>query len=80
MQLDNVIQEGVFVGSADQIQCIEQAARDANFEGYTSVEQYLETIESAHNEESAEFDRGPIDSMAFGHLSIAILHAWKRAH
>ena len=80
MQLDNVIQAGVFVGSADQIRCIEQAARDANFEGFVSAEQYLETIEEAHNEESTEFDRGPIDSMAFGRLSSAIHRAWERAH
>ena len=80
MQFDNVIQVGVFVGSAEQIRCIEQTARDANFEDFASIDAYLEMVKGAHNEEGADNDRGPIDPMAFGHLSIALHHAWKKAH
>jgi hypothetical protein len=80
MRLDKIIQTGVFTGSGGQIACIDQAARDANFEGYGSADQYLETIQESHNEESIEFDRGPIDPIAFGHLSISIQHAWKKWH
>lgn len=64
MQFDYVIQKDVWVGSAEQIECLRQTARDANFEGYESVERYLEQIEASHNEEGTEGARGPIDDDA----------------
>lgn len=80
MQLDNIIQVGVWVGSHEQIRALNQAIRDANFEGFASAEQYLETIEEAHNDESIEFDRGPIDPDARMHLSFMIVHLWDKLH
>lgn len=61
MQFDNVIQVGVWTGSAAQIECLRQTARDANFEGYGSIDEYLAQIDASHNEEGVEGQRGPID-------------------
>jgi len=78
MQLDHIIQQGVWTGSHEQLQALNQAIRDANFEGFTSAEQYLETIEEAHNEDSIESGRGPIDDNAKIHLSFMIVHMWDK--
>jgi hypothetical protein len=79
MQLDHIIQKGVWAGSAEQIACIEQAARDANFEGYESLAQYLHTIDKSHVDETAEFDRGPIAVEARERYSVAFRVAWERS-
>lgn len=79
MQFDSIIQVGVWTGSAEQIACIAQTARDANFEGYDSIDQYLEQIESAHNEEDTEFARGPIDDDARARYDAAFRDAWECA-
>lgn len=79
MQFDYVIQKGVWVGSAAQIECLRRLAQDANFEGYDSIDQYLEQIESAHNEEDTEFARGPIDDDARARYEGHFRDAWERA-
>ena len=80
MRLDHIIQQGVWTGSSDQFDCIDQSARDANVEGYDSYGAYLEAILAAHNEESIEFDRGPVDEIAFAYLGISIMRVWDKLH
>jgi hypothetical protein len=80
MQFDNVIQVGVWVGSAAQIECLRQTARDANFEGYSSLEEYLEQIEAAHNEEGIEGGRGPIDRDAQERYESLLRDVWLPWH
>lgn len=79
VQFDNIIQVGIWTGSAEQIACIRQTARDANFEGYSSIEEYLEQIKSAHNEEDTEGERGPIDDDARTRYENAFRAAWECA-
>ena len=78
MQFDNVIQIGVWVGSLEQIECLRQTARDADFSGYNSIEQYLEQIESTHNEEDTDGQRGPIDGNARARYEVLFGEAWER--
>ena len=80
MQFDNVVQKGVWVGSAAQIECLRQTARDAIFDGYASIEQYLEQIEASHNEEDTDCDRGPIDDDACSRYEVAFRDAWDKRH
>ena len=80
MQFDHVIQEGVWVGSAEQIECVKQAARDANFEGWPSLADYLNAIDSAHAETSFEFSRGPIAVDAWERYTILFRDAWEACH
>ena len=78
MQFDNIIQVGVWVGSAEQIECLAQTARDALFDGYDSIEQYLEQIEASHSDLGTEFARGPIDDDARARYEGAFRDAWER--
>ena len=78
MQFDNVIQVGVWTGSAEQIECVRQAACDVNFDGYDSVESYLNQIEIAHNEEGTEGQRGPIDPDAWNFYAPIFRDAWEQ--
>jgi len=80
MQFDHVIQEGIWVGSAEQIVCIEQAARDANFEGWDSVADYLHAIDAAHVESTTENDRGMIEVDAWERYVIMFRDSWNSSH
>ena len=79
MQFDQIIQIGVWVGSAAQIECLRQTARDANFEGYPDLDSYLEQIEASHNEETTELARGPIDDDARARYEGHFRDAWERS-
>ncbi len=80
MRFDNVIQAGVWTGSAEQIACIEQAVRDANFDGFESVAQYLHTIDESHDEKGTDWDRGPIDPEAWELYAPLFAREWERCH
>lgn len=78
--LDHVIQNGIWVGSAAQIQTMDQAVRDANFEDFGTIEQYLEQIEASHVDADNDMDRGPIDPIAWERLESSLRAAWDTVH
>jgi hypothetical protein len=80
MRFDNVIQTGVWTGSVEQIACVEQAVRDANFEGWDSIANYLHAIDESHNDDSADFDRGPIDPEAWELYAPLFARQWERCY
>lgn len=80
MQFDHVIQEGVWMGSSEQIACIEQTVRDAIFEDFDTIESYLEQIVEGHSGADMDPARGPIDNNARSFYEPLYRNAWNAAH